>query len=380
MAGVWKRNNSKNYAAVFRDKNGIRRCISTGTSNRKQARKIADTYETAARTKRTLLQTQKVIERLHEEMTGETIARVTTRSRVAEWLATKKPEIASTSLAFYLNSLAKFLDSLGPKADAPMSDVTKADIIAFRNRLLTQVSAKTANHDLRAVKTLFKSAREDDVIPEDPAASVKSAQNKTTSAKKRSFTLDELRVVLDVADPEWKSMILFGLYTGQRLADIATLRWSNVDLLKGEIRLTTRKTDKVMILPIATPLRRYLEALPSSDDVNTPLHPRAFEAVARQGKSGGLSRQFIDLLAQAGIREKQAHRSRGIGRSAQREAGALSFHSLRRTATTLLHEAGVPAAVVQSLIGHDSEEVHQLYVAVGKDALASAAARLPDLG
>jgi hypothetical protein len=207
-----------------------------------------------------------------------------------------------------------------------MSDVTKADIIAFRNRLLTQVSAKTANHDLRAVKTLFKSAREYDVIAEDPAASVKSAQHKTTSAKKRSFTLEELRVVLDVADPEWKSIILFGLYTGQRLADIATLRWSNVDVVKGEIRLTTRKTDKVMILPIATPLRRYLEALPSSDDVNTPLHRRAFEAVARQGKSGGLSRQFIDLLGQAGIREKQAHRSRGIGRAARRQAGAVSLH------------------------------------------------------
>jgi integrase len=175
-------------------------------------------------------------------------------------------------------------------------------------------------------------------------------------------------------------MILFGLYIGQRLTDVATLHWSNVDLVKGEIRLTTRKTDKVMILPIAAPLRRYLEGLPSSDNLNTPLHPRAFAVVARQGKSGALSRQFIELLAQAGIREKQAHRSRGIGRSAQRQAGVLSFHSLRRTATTLLHEAGVPAAVVQSLIGHDSEEVHQLYVAVGKDALASAAARLPDLG
>jgi hypothetical protein len=46
----------------------------------------------------------------------------------------------------------------------------------------------------------------------------------------------------------------------------------------------------------------------------------------------------------------------------------------------MLHEAGVPTAVVQSLIGHDSEEVDQLYVEVGKDALASAAARLPDLG
>ncbi len=33
----------------------------------------------------------------------------------------------------------------------------------------------------------------------------------------------------------------------------------------------------------------------------------------------------------------------------------LNFHSLRRTATTLLHEAGVPAAVARALTWHDSE-------------------------
>jgi hypothetical protein len=40
---------------------------------------------------------------------------LTTRSRIAFWLATKKPEIASTSLAFYQNSLGKFLEFLGHK-------------------------------------------------------------------------------------------------------------------------------------------------------------------------------------------------------------------------------------------------------------------------
>jgi integrase len=39
-----------------------------------------------------------------------------------------------------------------------------------------------------------------------------------------SFTLPELRTVLDLANDEWRSMILFGFYTGQRLGDIATLR------------------------------------------------------------------------------------------------------------------------------------------------------------
>ena len=380
MASIWKHPKSRYWTACFRDVNGHQRRASTRETNRKRAQRIADEYEKASRSKRTLKQVQTVLDRLHEELSGERIVRATVRSRVATWLETKKPETAPATLYFYRNSLGKFLDFPGPRADHPITEVTKQDVIAFRNWVSTQVSAKTTNHGLRAVKSFFKSAREDDVIPEDPAASVKGVQKEATTSKKRAFTLDELRAVLDVADPEWKSMILFGLYTGQRLADVATVRWSNVDLVKSEISLTTRKTDKVMILPIAAPLRRYLEGVPSTDDGDAPLHPRAFAVVERLSKSGGLSGQFIDLLAQAGIREKRAHRSRGIGRSAQRQAAGLSFHSLRRTATTLLHEAGVPAAVVQSLIGHDSEEVHQLYVAVGKEAMASAAATLPDLG
>jgi integrase len=42
-------------------------------------------------------------------------------------------------------------------------------------------------------------------------------------SERRPFTIDELRAVLEVADDEWKSLIKFGLYTGQRLADIAAL-------------------------------------------------------------------------------------------------------------------------------------------------------------
>jgi integrase len=36
--------------------------------------------------------------------------------------------------------------------------------------------------------------------------------------------------VLRVADPELRSMVMIGLYTGQRLGDIAMLTWQNIDL------------------------------------------------------------------------------------------------------------------------------------------------------
>jgi hypothetical protein len=44
-----------------------------------------------------------------------------------------------------------------------------------------------------------------------------------------------------------------------------------------------------------------------------------------------------------------------------------------------LHEAGVPAAVTQALIGHDSEAMRELYVSVGREALEKATTALPEI-
>jgi hypothetical protein len=40
-----------------------------------------------------------------------------------------------------------------------MTEAAKKDISAFRNSLAGNVSVKTANHDLKAVKSFFKSAQ-----------------------------------------------------------------------------------------------------------------------------------------------------------------------------------------------------------------------------
>jgi len=49
---------------------------------------------------------------------------------------------------------------------------------------------------------------------------------------RRAFTVQEIAALLAVADPEWRSLIKFGLYTGQRLGDVVNLRWTNLDLKK----------------------------------------------------------------------------------------------------------------------------------------------------
>ena len=92
-----------------------------------------------------------------------------------------------------------------------MGEITKQDVVAFRHSLVGQVSAKTMNHDLKALKMLFKSARRDSAIAEDPTEFVETVRKERGIKIKRPFTLPELRSVLDLANDEWRSMILFGL-------------------------------------------------------------------------------------------------------------------------------------------------------------------------
>jgi len=378
MACVWKHPESKYWIARFATVSGARRNRSTRETDRRKAQRIADSYEDAARRKQTSRQVRRVIASLHKEITGQEIAAPSIQKFIDSWLARKTPETAPGTLAFYRNALVKFTKSLGEKADNEISDVSREDIIAFRNDEAKLHASKTVNHSLKVVKMLFRAARRDGVISEDPSEFVDTIRSRP-GGHRRTFRVPELRAILNVADEEWSSMILFGLYTGQRLGDIATLTWQNVDLVNGEVRLVTRKTGRTQLLPIAPPLRKHLEKLPSSDEVTAPLHHRAFATVARQGKTGNLSNQFADILADAGLREKKAHRTSGVGRGHGSSRGGLSFHSLRHTAVTMMKEAGIPAAVVMELVGHDSEAMSEHYTHVGADALRRAAEALPDL-
>ena len=61
---------------------------------------IAEEFERAAKTKRTLKQVQKVLDRLHEEVSGERVVRATFRTYLNDWLTAKQAENAVSTMAF----------------------------------------------------------------------------------------------------------------------------------------------------------------------------------------------------------------------------------------------------------------------------------------
>ncbi len=374
MASIWKRKNSKYYTACWTDSSGRRLKRSTKSTEKKLAEKLAAQFEDESRSKRTAKQARRVLVDIYRQLSGEDLPSVKVREFFASYVERKRPEIGKASLDYYEGHARRFLKWLGPKADVDISEITKADITGYRNFSATLSGPRTTNNTLKAIKTFFAAARKDGFLIDDPAADVDSVRDRTESTR-RPFTLDELRSILSVAGEEWRSMILFGLYTGQRLSDVATLTWQNLDITRNEIRLTTRKTGRRQNLPLAPPLRDHLATLIAGDDPRAPLHPKAAALVSRVGRSSSLSRKFAELLTAAGLRVNASAPEKGHART----KFDLSFHSLRHTATSLLKNAGIPQSVVMDYIGHDSADVSHGYTHTGREALEKAAAAFPNL-
>jgi len=381
MATILKKPTSKFWFAAFRDATGRQRRQTTGTTDKTKAKRIAEQYEAVAKRRGNPQKVRENFASLYKEFFGEDLPNMTVRQFVNRWLEDRKGENKSVgTIAIYECSVSRFLAFLGSAADREIASVTQHKITDYRNDLGDKLAPATVNRDLKIVKMIFRKARLDRYLFEDPAEGVPIVKRRNEEKARRPLTIPEIRSVLAVADPEWQSLIKFGLYTGQRLGDLASLTWANVDLVRGEIRLVTRKTGKRLLLPITGPLREHVESLPHPDSHDAPVHPRAYETLNSQnGRSGTLSNAFTELMIQVGLRPARTHQSTGKGRGARREGMDISYHSLRWSAVSMMKDAGVPDAVVMALVGHDSTAMSQHYTHVGKEALTKAANALPKI-
>jgi integrase len=382
MAYIYKVPKSQFWKARYKAPDGTYRTTSTKLTNRKDAQDMADKLEGVTRAASSGPEhLRSVFNALHRELYQTEMSLTSFRSFADSWLASGKVQWAPASYLAYEKTAKLFTEFLGSRAGSDIVQITRADIVNFRNRMAETRSIDTTNGHLKKLRMIFKAARRDRYVIENPAEFVDPLKDRSrnTEASRRALTIQEIRAVLRVADPEWQSLIKFGLYTGQRLGDLARLTFANIDLETDEIRLITAKTGKRLSIPMAAPLRDHVLSLSWRDDPKAPIHPMAFATVTAHGRVVSLSNQFVELLAQAGLREVRTHASRGIGREVKRERPQISFHSLRYSAVSLLKAAGIPHATVQELIGHESSAVSQQYTTVDEAAKRKATRAFPKL-
>jgi integrase len=374
MASLHKdpRGKSPYWYVAYTQPDGRRAFRSTRQTDRRKAAEVARTLERAARAARqnelTESQVRKWMDELLESTGQSPVRNVTVRSFATDWLGGKRLAVSRAAALRYERAVKLFLGGLGARADKPLAGVTPTDVAAYRDaRLAENVAGGTLLHYVKAIRSLFTSARRRGLVLTNPAEGIELPRKR--AHERVTFSVAELRALLALASPEWTTLLLLGWYTGGRLMDLACLDWDAIDLATGTVTFTQGKTSARVVVPIHPELGEHLSSI--ATDRGGTLCP-ALAVTPATGRAG-LSQQFIGLMRAAGIDPQEV-------KTSKHALPLKSYHSLRHSFASALANSGVAADLRMKLTGHKSAQTHQVYTHHELETLRNAIESLPRLG
>lgn len=254
----------------------------------------------------------------------------------------------------------------------PLRNFTLAFIESFQTRLLSEfrppakgsttprppLEPSTVNRRLATLKHMFTKACAWKMVGEAVKKDVHLVKlTKEENARERFLSTEEIEHLLaacgtDDKQRHLKPIIIFALNSGCRKDEILSLKWKNVDLRHGFIRLEKTKNSECRKIPINAALKAVLSGLVRRLDV---------EYVFFDPKSGNryrdVRRSFNTALRKAGIYD-------------------FHFHDLRHTFASHLMMACVDIATISKLLGHKSLKMTMRYSHLAPKHLTEAVDRL----
>jgi integrase len=168
------------------------------------------------------------------------------------------------------------------------------------------------------------------------------------------FTDEEYKLLRAVLPDYVKIPLLIGYWTGMRAGEILMLRWEQLDLERGFLRLEpgTTKNGQGRLIPLVTEVSEILwqwkqHVLAHYPSCRWVCHYRGKRLLAMPTKS------WKKACERVGIEGKL-------------------FHHLRRTAVRNMVRAGIPERVAMAISGHRSRSVFDRYDIVNHKDIARA--------
>ena len=375
MATVWKHPHNPFWMAVFRDENNVWRKKTTKRKERTKALTLAIEWDGAAQMGRDHTLTESasrdIIGGILERTTGQKLRFDSVREFCAKWLRGKTAARAEGTSIRYGATVERFIVFLRDAAERPINAIEPRDCQAFYDDLVGQgLAPATRVVEIKTLRTIFNSARRQGMISTNPAEAVELPQN-VNQVQRKVFTPAQVQMLLKetAEQPEWKTAVLLGYYGGLRLGDAVERNWQDVDFVEHRLTFKMRKTGAALEIPLHPVLEKHLEHL--AGDQGGPLCP-ALAAIPIGGRSG-LSKQFLAIMRRVGISQES------VETGGQRQLSTLSFHSLRKTFNSALHNKGVSQEIRKKLTGHKSNAVNDRYTKSELHTLRDAVIMLPKL-
>lgn len=248
-----------------------------------------------------------------------------------------KPCIGEIQIKKYQSFVHNYINKYIP--NKLVSSFTPSDIKEFRQKLLENenLSRKTINDIMSCLRIMFTSALDDGLISRNPFRGIKPL---ITEPKPRdAFSIEEIKQIVEYFSNNEliKTFIIVAACTGMRLAEINSLRKSNMKNtyidLKDQYRggkLLPLKTREARKIPICSELRtKLISIIPDGKEF-------VFDSLSDNRASNLLREMLVKSMPE------------------KRKEHGYCFHSLRHFANTYFLSQGIAPIKVACVLGHST--------------------------
>lgn len=397
MSSLHKHWGSPYWYAAYRLANGRRVLKSTKKTDKKEARLLLDAWERveelAGRGSITEARVREIVNQTLERCELSPLENLSRTEYLTGWLEGRKPLVEPSTFANYSQSVNAFLAYLGERARHRLETLDERDIAGFQAHLLAGGRAEsTVAKLMKYLREPLRLAAESGKIARNPFALV--PRLRVRSVSKERFSIQDVAALVAVAKgTEWEGFTILGYTTGMRLMDAVNLRHSDIDSGEGVIVFEQRKTknkksaqkrsvaERKTVIGLHDDFRDWLKSRPIPFHLSAHVFPELFERAGADGaRATKLSADFAELLGRAGI-ERKVLRERN-GKSGAR-VYALSYHSFRHGAASVVYNAEIIRQVASRLTGHAERGSLDIYLHADNAThreVAKLVPRLPALG
>lgn len=214
------------------------------------------------------------------------------------------------------------------------------------NKFKQGLSWRTVKHLRTTLGTILGTAEIWGNIEDNPVRKTRMPRQ-GPRPEKQVLSPEQLRLLLEMLREPSKSLVWLLALTGLRIGELLALRWQDVDLEAGVLRVRRTLYERHFDEPKTKHSNRVVPLGPKAISILGTRRPETHEADAlifMSSQGTPLSRRNLKNRQLAPI-----CKSLGLV--------GISWHALRHATATLLDAVGTPLGTVQAILGHSSPEI-----------------------
>ena len=247
-----------------------------------------------------------------------------------------------------------------------LGDVRRRHVQTLADRLVGEDAApSTVRNALMPLRVIYRRALRDDLVSVNPCTGIELPANRRR--RERVASRDDAADLIAALDtPFDKALWATALYAGLRSGELMALRWADVDLAEGSIRVERAYDPKAC---------EFIEPKSRAGRRRVPIASALRLALLEHRVAAGSPEPGALVFAEQGRPfDDEAARARARAAWDETELEPIGLHEARHTAASMMIAAGINLKALSEFLGHSSITITlDLYGHLLPGAIAEAA-------